>query len=83
MNETIKYKDISENLEGGMKDLNKALREMPHIIVGNKKDNIPSAPIFNEKEQKVINQIKKWALILVVLLVIGYASYKIVKVFLW
>ena len=53
------------------------------IQVGNKpKTNtlpIPIHNVFDEKEQKVINRLKKWGLILAVVVVVGYAAYRIVS----
>jgi len=88
----IKYRGIEENLEEGMKGLGSQIKGIPHIILGNKTPGSPGsisqevsvepvrvAPgdLFNPKEQNIINKIKKWGLVVVVCIIVGYAGYKI------
>lgn len=90
---TINYKPLGENLEDGMKNLGNQIRSVPHIIIGGNKPlpqqkSEPISPInnsnnntddiFSPKEQKIINSIKKWGLVLAVLIFCGYAVYRIV-----
>lgn len=75
----IQSKGITENLQEGMKDLNKALNQLPRLKIG--KDNPNPQPMFNEKEQKIINKVKKVALIVVILGILGYAAYSIIRIF--
>lgn len=81
----IQTKGLTENLQEGMKDLNKALRGMPHITLGKdlSKELLKTQdnPLFNEKEQKTMSKLKKWGLIGCIILILGYAVYSIIKTF--
>jgi len=73
----INYKPLGENLQEGMKDLNSGIRGIPHIIIGKDKEK---KPLFNEKEALWIEKIKKWGLVLIVLIIVGYALFRIIGV---
>lgn len=75
----MQYKEIGQNLEEGMKGLGNQIRSMPHLVIGKENTNPaePKKPIFNEKESKVVDNIKKWGLILIVLIIIVYSIYRI------
>lgn len=77
----IGYRGIAENLQSGMQDLNQGIRNMPHVVIGKKDPNAPpSKPFFDDKTQKTIDKIRKWGLIGAIVLVIGYAVYRIIGV---
>jgi len=76
-NEIQQFQEISKDFQG----------IVPHILIGekglttnkqyNKNINQGKDNLFNEKEDKIIKNIKKWALIIAVLAVAGYAVYRV------
>jgi len=78
----IPYKPIVENLQEGLSEFRGSMEGMPHLIIGKKdsdKPNNQQSNVFNEKEQKTIQNIKKWVLVAGVLIVVGYGLYRILK----
>jgi hypothetical protein len=84
----IGYRGISENLQSGMQDINQGIRNIPHLVIGKNKpqnpnnsneinQNTPKNQMFSDKEQVWITKLKKWALILTTLSIVGYAGYRI------
>ncbi len=77
----IGYRNITENLQSGMNDFNQGMKNIPHLIIGkNKEQNKDQKPIFNDKEQFLVDKLKKWALIVAIILVVGYAGYRVLGV---
>jgi DNA repair exonuclease SbcCD ATPase subunit len=78
----VNYRPLVENLQDGFSNLKDNFDKIPHLIVNNKKEEskiVKEQPIFNEKEQKTINSVKKWGLIIGVLIIVGYASFRVLK----
>jgi hypothetical protein len=91
----VPYKPIEQNLQGGMRDLGNQMEGIPHIIIGKKdKKKLEFQPsqqlppqlplnqpnnIFNPKEQKILDRLKKWGLIIAILAITGYAAYRLLK----
>lgn len=85
------YKPLEKNLEEGMSQLGKQIRSLPHITLGDNPPKPSGQPqevkclpvtsvqegLFNAKENYRINQVKKWGLVIAVLLVVGYCIYRI------
>jgi hypothetical protein len=76
----INYKSLGENLQEGMKDLNKGINSIPHLVIGKKDETTSQKPLFSGKEALWIEKIKKWGLVLIVLIIVGYALFRIIGV---
>ncbi len=61
-----------KTIESPVQDFQKKIRKLPSINVD--LGDVP--PIFTKKEQDLIDKIKKWALVVTVILIIGYAMYR-------
>ncbi len=57
-----------------MKKVGEYMSRIPHVEVGLKKDK---EQVFTAKEEEFINKAKKWALIICVVAVVGYAIYRL------
>ena len=60
------------------------MENIPHIVVGNDKNKkkqplFPEPEVFNEKEKKIIRNVKKWGLIIGVLIIVFYATFRVLK----
>lgn len=54
---------------------------IPHLIIGKKKEEFKEPPesLFNQKETKLIDNFKKWGLVIAVTIIVLYAAYRILK----
>jgi len=72
------YPSVSGELERGMQGINQGIQNIPHIMLGNQGTGINYTP----QEQNKINSFKKWALWIMVSLVVGYATWRIGSIYL-
>ena len=77
----LSFKPLEENLGSGLGELGNQIKNIPHIVIGDKKTSklLPQSDIFNEKEKKFLNNFKKWMMVVGVLVIVGYAFYRILK----
>ena len=58
------------------RNLGNQINSLPHIKIG-VDENRQDRPLFNPKEQDVLDKVKKYALIIVVAVIVCYAVYRI------
>lgn len=86
----MEVKSPDKILTEGMKDLN--IRDnIPHIVIGKRQQPMKKSPYQDWKREKnkqyfqedpfdkKVNQFRRWALVIAILLIAGYATYRIVK----
>lgn len=80
---SLSYKSLEKNLQSGFSELGSQIGSIPHLMIptpGDKKlSDKPNDSLFNEKEQKLMKKGKKWILIIGVLIIVGYASFRVLK----
>ena len=74
MEEFPKYPTIGKSFENIGKDFKSSV---PSIKVPTPSDNPNRKPMFTPKQQDFLDKLKKWGLIIAVLVVINYAVYRI------
>lgn len=50
---------------------------IPHAVIGKSESYNSEKPLFNRKEKELVENLRKWGLILIVALIIIYAVYRI------
>jgi len=73
--QSVTYKSLEKNLGEGLSEVGKGIKGLPHVIIGSKNED---KPIFSPKKQKIIDKIKEWALIVIIVLVVIYSIWQII-----
>src|SRR3989304_7791668 len=71
------YPSVSGELERGMQGINQGLQNMPHVMIPTG-EGIKYTP----QEAQRMNNIKKWALWILISLVVGYSVWRIGSIYL-
>lgn len=63
---------------GYMRKVGDYMKKIPHVKIPNVDETNPyDKPIFTPEEEKRIRRIRKWALIICIASVVGYALYRL------